>query len=124
MTYLSQRIRRARTGAGLSQAALAARLGIKRSAVTQWEHPRGTKPSLEHLIRIATETATAFEWLATGRGPSNLDPLESTPAVLLDEYAGDEFEAQALGHLRRMPPSKKRMAVAVLMTMALPRHVV
>jgi transcriptional regulator with XRE-family HTH domain len=122
MTSLPQRIRRARTRTGLSQTALAARLGIKRSAVTQWEHPHGTKPSLEHLIRIAVETGTGFEWLATGRGSSVLDPLENTTAVLMDEFAGDEFEAQALSHLRRMPPAKKRMAVAVLMTMATPRH--
>ena len=117
MISLAQRIRRSRIRLGLSQTALALRIGIKRSAVTQWEHPHGTKPSLEHLIRIAVETNTGFEWLATGRGPSELDPLEMTPAVLVDDYAGDDLETQALLHLRRMPPAKKRMAVAVLATM-------
>lgn len=117
MTLLPQRIRRARTHAGLSQAALAARIGVKRSAVTQWEHPRGTTPSVDHLIRIATETGTGFEWLATGRGSSELDALDATPALLVDDYAADEFETQALGHLRRMPPARKRMAVAILETM-------
>lgn len=117
MTSLPQRIRRARTHAGLSQSALAARIGIKRSAVTQWEHPHGTMPSVKHLICIATETDTGFEWLATGRGPSELDPLDTTSALLVDDYAGDEFESQALGHLRRMPSAKKRMAVAILATM-------
>lgn len=117
MTSLPQRIRRARTQADLSQSALATRLGIKRSAVTQWEHPQGTRPSVEHLIRIATETGAGFEWLATGRGPSRLDALDTTPALCVDDFAGDEFEAQALGHLRRMPPARKRMAVAILETM-------
>ncbi|TZF90146.1 helix-turn-helix domain-containing protein [Cognatilysobacter lacus] len=117
MTSLPQRIRRARTRAGLSQTELALRVGIKRSAVTQWEHPHGTKPSVEHLIHIATETRAGFEWLATGRGPSELDPLDSTPALLVDDFAGDEFEAQALAHLRRMAPARKRMAVAILETM-------
>lgn len=117
MTSLPQRIRRARTHAGISQAGLAERIGIKRSAVTQWEHPHGTRPSVEHMIRIATETRTAFEWLATGRGPAELDPLDTTPAVLMDDFASDDFEAQALSHLRRMPPSRKRMAVAILETM-------
>lgn len=117
MTSLPQRIRRARTRAGLSQAELAMRLGIRRSAVTQWEHPQGTRPSVEHLIRIAVETGTGFEWLATGRGDSELDALDATPALSRDEFAGDEFEAQALGHLRRMSPARKRMAVAVLETM-------
>jgi transcriptional regulator with XRE-family HTH domain len=117
MTSLPQRIRRARARAGLSQTTLATRIGIRRSAVTQWEHPHGTRPSVEHLIRIAIETGTGFEWLATGRGPSELDPLDTTPALMVDDYAGDEFEAQALGHLRRMAPAKKRMAVAILETM-------
>ncbi|MGY3264877.1 helix-turn-helix domain-containing protein [Lysobacter sp. HA35] len=117
MTSLSQRIRRARTAAALSQSTLATRIGIKRSAVTQWEHPQGTHPSVQHLIRIALETGTSFEWLATGRGSSELDALDTTPALMVDDYAGDEFEAQALGHLRRMPPAKKRMAVAILETM-------
>ncbi|HUG72546.1 MAG TPA: helix-turn-helix domain-containing protein [Steroidobacteraceae bacterium] len=116
MTPLPQRIRRARTSAGLTQTALAERIGIKRSAVTQWEHPHGTKPSVEHLISIATETGTGFEWLATGRGPIVLDPQEITPAVRPDEYARDEFEAEALDHLRRMPPAKKRLAIAILET--------
>lgn len=117
MISLPQRIRHARTSAGLSQASLAERIGIKRSAVTQWEHPRGTRPSVEHLIRIAIETGTGFEWLATGRGASGLDPLDATPALLVDDYAGDELESLALGHLRRMPAAKKRMAVAILATM-------
>lgn len=117
MTSLPQRIRRARTNAGLSQSALAERIGIKRSAVTQWEHPHGTRPSVEHLIRIATETGTGFEWLATGRGSIELDPLETTPALLVEDYAGDELESRALDHLRRMPHAKKRMAVAILETM-------
>ena len=117
MISLAQRIRRSRTRAGLSQTALALRIGIKRSAVTQWEHPHGTRPSVEHLIRIAVETDTGFEWLATGRGTAELDPLETTPAVMVDDYAGDDLEAQALRHLRRMPPAKKRMAVAILETM-------
>ena len=99
------------------QTALAGRIGIQRSAVTQWEHPHGTKPSVEHLILIATETASGFEWLATGRGPSALDPLDNTPALLEDDYVRDELEAQALAYLRRMPPAKKRMAVAILETM-------
>ncbi|RYF04299.1 MAG: XRE family transcriptional regulator [Oxalobacteraceae bacterium] len=114
---LPQRIRRARTHAGLSQNALAACIGIKRSAVTQWEHPHGTRPSVEHLISIATETGTGFEWLATGRGPSKLDPLDTTPALLVNDYAGDEFETEALAHLRRMSSAKKRLAVEILATM-------
>lgn len=70
MTSLSARIRRARALAAISQAELAKRVGVQRSAVTQWECTAGTTPSVGHLIQIACETAVCFEWLATGRGPS------------------------------------------------------
>ncbi|HEY9400534.1 MAG TPA: helix-turn-helix transcriptional regulator, partial [Luteimonas sp.] len=53
MLRSSIRIRRARTLAGLTQTALAARLGVQRTAVTQWECERGTSPSVEHLSQIA-----------------------------------------------------------------------
>ena len=118
MTSLSQRIRKARTIAALTQAQLALRIGVKRSAVTQWEHPSGTTPSVEHLIQIATETGAGFEWLATGRGDSRIDVAASTPALVVDDYAHDQYETQALEHLRRLPMAKKRMAVAILDAMA------
>nr|WP_257608158.1 helix-turn-helix transcriptional regulator [Xanthomonas citri] len=70
VTSLSARIRRARALAAISQAELAKRVGVQRSAVTQWECTAGTTPSVGHLIQIACETAVCFEWLATGRGPS------------------------------------------------------
>lgn len=117
MTSLPQRIRRARGRAGLSQAALAERIGVKRSAVTQWEHPHGTRPSVDHMIRIAIETGVGLEWLATGRGESGIDALDATPALLVADYAGDEWEGKALACLRRMSPARKRMAIAVLEAM-------
>ena len=68
MIGLSTRIRQARLRAGMTQAALARRVGVKRSAATQWEHPSGTVPSMEHLIAVALATGVHLEWLATGRG--------------------------------------------------------
>lgn len=118
MTTLSQRIRKARTTSALTQAQLASRIGVKRSAVTQWEHPSGTSPSVEHLIQIATETGAGFEWLATGRGDSLVDIAATTPALVVADYAHDQYETEALAHLRRLPMAKKRMAVAILDAMA------
>lgn len=69
---LPTRIRKARPAAQLTQAELARRIGVKRSAVTQREHPLGTSPSMHHLIQIAIETGTCVEWLGTGRGPQPL----------------------------------------------------
>ena len=50
---MAQRIRLARRRAGLSQAELAKRSAVTASAVAQWEHPRGTRPSLDRLQAIA-----------------------------------------------------------------------
>lgn len=117
MSALPIRIRRARTQTGLSQSELARRVGVKRSAVTQWEHPRGTTPSVEHLIQIARETGTRFEWLATGRGPCGIE-FEAQPALMVDDYARDELESEALQLFRRLPSARKRMALAILAIVA------
>lgn len=43
--------------------------GVQDSSVRQYL--RGTKPSLDNLISIATATAISMDWLATGRGRKN-----------------------------------------------------
>src|SRR3546814_2412575 len=86
----AQRIRRARRSAGLSQAQLAAELGVQRSAVSHWEAQRG-KPSMNHMRQLALLTGAQFEWLATGRGPmtpsteSLLDSVAAVDALLVDD---------------------------------------
>lgn len=118
MSALSLRVRKARATARLSQAELATRVGVKRSAVTQWEHPAGTKPSVGHLIQIALETDVAFEWLATGRGPTRSNTAELVPPMIMDDFARDEHESQALNYLRHFSPSKRRMALEILAVMS------
>jgi transcriptional regulator with XRE-family HTH domain len=86
----AHRIRVARRSAGLSQAQLAAELGVQRSAVSHWEAQRG-KPSMNHLRQLALITGSQFEWLATGRGPmtpsaeSLLDSVAAVDALLVDD---------------------------------------
>lgn len=117
MTTLSVRIRQARLGAKLSQAELARRIGVKRGAVTQWEQPQGTHPSIAHLIQIALETGTRFEWLATGRDcASSSDDV--VPALIIEDLARDEHESRALTLLRRLPSSKRRIALEILDVLA------
>lgn len=113
MSTMSSRIRKARIACGISQTELARRLGIKRSAVTQWESPHGTVPNVDHLIKIAVEAGINFEWLATGRGPSRCGP-ESETALLIDDYAMDSDESAALVHLRQLSSSKKKIALRIL----------
>lgn len=115
---ISTRIRRARTLAAITQAELARRVGVQRSAVAQWESAGGTSPSVTHLARIATETVVCFEWLATGRGPSRPDPSQLEIAVMTQDFALDELESRALQALRRISPPKKRKLIQVLELLA------
>ncbi|MDQ7991402.1 MAG: helix-turn-helix transcriptional regulator, partial [Propionicimonas sp.] len=100
---MSDRIRKARVTAGLSQAQLAQETGVCRSAVAQWERDGGTCPSVQHLARIAVVTQVHFEWLATGRGPGRpQDGKEIPPAAARPEAHRDEQESEILSLLRRM----------------------
>jgi transcriptional regulator with XRE-family HTH domain len=76
------RIRTARRRLKLSQAALASAVGVQRSAVTQWEAPKGKSPTVNNMRRVAEVTCVHFEWLATGRGAMTL-----TRETLLDSIA-------------------------------------
>lgn len=114
----SSRVRKARALASLSQAELARRIGVQRSAVTQWERHGGTLPNVEHLMQIAQETGVYFEWLATGRGACRPDEGELTSAVVVAEYAKDDYESHALMHLRRLPVQRKKAALEILEILA------
>ena len=114
---LPTRIRKARLLTRLTQAELARRVGVKRSAVTQWEHPLGTTPSMHHLIQIAIETGTCIEWLATARGPCTFeDTAGSTASTNRDAH--DPQEDEALLRFRRLPPHKRRIALQILQVLS------
>jgi transcriptional regulator with XRE-family HTH domain len=71
--YLSEAIRAARRRAGLSQAELAAALGVRQSSVSQWE--RGsTRPSTDHLLALTSILRTTlldFSAAAGGGGATD-----------------------------------------------------
>ena len=97
-----------------TQAQLAIEVGVHRSAVAQWEQPRGTTPSVVHLGKIAEALEISFEWLATGRGRLKLDaayePGERTPS----DFAHDEMEERILLACRHLN-TRKRAAILTLM---------
>lgn len=114
MPSMACRIRRLRSSAKLSQAELALLVGVKRSAVAQWESETGTHPSVEHLSKLAVVTGATFEWLATGRGlyaGVSTDP--EVPAVAWD-FAQDDLESRVLKLVRRMPAKKQLVACKLL----------
>jgi transcriptional regulator with XRE-family HTH domain len=97
MHGLAARIKQARKGAGLSQAQLAARLELGRSAVAQWERDNAISPTVGHLTAIALATGVSFEWLATGRGPRVIGGKgDEAPAFVLDYVAQSESEERLL----------------------------
>ncbi len=114
MLTMSDRIRGARTSAGLSQTQLANETGVKRSAVSQWERREGTHPSVEHLARIAVVTQVRFEWLATGRGCGKADGGELSAAAPTADYARNDLEGNILSLFRRLPPRKRQVAQSII----------
>ena len=93
---------------------MARRLGVQRSAVTQWERQGGTTPSVTHLAQIASETVVRFEWLATGRGPCSPDQGEFDVGVITDDFARDHLESRVLEGLRRVPHRKREAVVQIV----------
>lgn len=61
---MAERIRRARRLAGLTQRAVAAALGVGRSAVAQWELEPGTRPCEANLRALAALLGCSRDWLA------------------------------------------------------------
>jgi len=102
---LRERIRNARLTTGLSQAALAEKIGVQRSAVAQWEMLNGSHPTVENLAKLATITSVRFEWLATGRGHRTLTEDEDhslDQEVQLMYLAGSDLEIRTLIALRKL----------------------
>jgi transcriptional regulator with XRE-family HTH domain len=116
MFSMPDRIRQGRICARLSQAQLASRLGVCRSAVAQWERLDGTSPSMSHLERMATTLNVAFEWLATGRGVRGVSDGEAL-AVCVADFARDEVEARLLESIRRLSRRHRVMACRIIESM-------
>lgn len=78
--YLSEAIRAARRRTGLSQAELAAALGVRQSSVSQWE--RGsTRPSTDHLLALTSILRTTLlDFSAAAGGQGDRDGSGDGPA--------------------------------------------
>ena len=66
VTELWQRLRQARRVADMTQQDLADKVGVSRGAVALWEAAEPehrTKPTTEHVVKIASVTRVPLEWL-------------------------------------------------------------
>lgn len=110
---LSTRIRTARVRMGMSQAELAEALGVSRSAVGNWESAKGRVfPSTERLAELAVATGVSYEWLATGRGPSQTSS-EGIPAADA-EFVDDPVERRLLQAFRACGEQFQQAILTVL----------
>jgi transcriptional regulator with XRE-family HTH domain len=119
----SDRIRFARRRTGLTQAGLAKALGVQRSAVSNWESARGSRPSATNMIALARAAAVSVEWLTTGRGRVAVDgdgdgaSQDAVPAVDA-ELVEDPGERELLASYRMLPPRLQLMAQDLLRELA------
>jgi transcriptional regulator with XRE-family HTH domain len=114
---LSDRVREARIHAKITKAELARRVGVCLSAAVQWEHSKGTSPTVANLARIANICEVAFEWLATGRGPmaSALGGADSVPPAAIRV---DAFDERLLRCVREIPPHQRELLIEFARSLA------
>lgn len=111
MDSLGIRICVARRRKHLSQAKLAAALGVSRSAVANWEGAGKTAPGTEHLIGIAAVTGVSCDWLVSGNG----QPCTATcDAHLSPVTAQNCTERQMLLAFRGHRPHVRRAVLRLL----------
>lgn len=90
------RIRAARIARGMTQADLAAAIGVSRSAVAQWETDRAGQVR-GNLARIAEILGVSTDHLVGGKPMSDLTPADATELALLRLYrACDGADRQLL----------------------------
>ena len=94
--------------AGLSQQALADRLGVTRSAVSNWESASNVCPSTDKLAGVASLSNVCFEWLATGRGPTLLAENEADHGDA-SAQVNCPLELRLLQAYRRAPEPLKKV---------------
>lgn len=81
---LGDRLARARDSAGMSQAQLARRLGVKVAAVRNWESDR-SEPRANRLQMLSGLLGVSFVWLMTGTSQDDATtPDEQLPTGLPD----------------------------------------
>ena len=79
------RLAGAREAAGLSQAALAGKLGVKRTTVEAWEHDL-KEPRANRLSMLAGVLGVSMSWLLTGTGDGPEQPVDGAE---LDQDVAD-----------------------------------
>lgn len=105
-----------RSGVKATQEALAALLGVSRSAVANWESGVGV-PDMENLINLALISGMGFEYLATGRGERFVGSTrieDEMPRYMDEATARSADELQLLKRYRSSSEERKKAILALL----------
>lgn len=97
---LADHLRKAREFAGLSQAALAERMGVTRDVVTNYESGR-TTPRRPVLITWALATGVSYHWLIA---PDRMDGTQPITGRFLVRVQAQERATPAAAAMRRRSP--------------------
>lgn len=92
VSTFGDRVMAARESMGLSQKALASKLGIKMKTIRSWEEDR-SEPRANKLQMLAGILNVSIMWLMNGSGPG----LQGPEAV---EFEGTETSADLIAELR------------------------
>ena len=91
---IGARIRERRVDRGLTQAQLAAKVGVTENAITQYETGRAV-PKPQRLQGIATALGSSMEWLLTGGEEEEIVRAQTTSELhLLREFRSIPVEMQ------------------------------
>ncbi len=82
---LNEKIYDCRKKAGLSQDALAERLGVSRQAVSKWEIG-SAQPDLDNIVALAKVFGVTTDWLLTDENPTSEDAHEEPPQMSAPAY--------------------------------------
>lgn len=103
---LGGRIQSLRKALGLSQEALADRLGVSRQAIGKWESG-SSFPSIDNLMELAKQLDTTVDYLLTGRDPLAYEAGQELPAQSQPELVSLET-LQALLEANRQQETHRR----------------
>lgn len=104
ISQIYKRIALARKSKNISQTELANKLGVSRSAISQWESSYGSLPNIEHLIELLNILDISFEWLAKGDSKDN-----KRKDILDNSHKLNQGEIEIIAYLKNLTPRKKQM---------------
>ncbi len=102
---LADRIKEARTRAGLTQVALAKKCGIAGPSLHGLESGKSKSMRQSTLLRMAKALGQSPEWLAFGNGPQ---------AVSLPPLGDSEFEQTFFADFRKLSAAEKKIVVRMV----------